>query len=163
MNLASSAIVAIVGLGAIVAIATRYEPTAIDANNGCPAISVDQGKEPFLDGERSVGDLMPVSEGLTELLRAGAIRPASNRDLAALECVLDADSPFSLLASEDSRAYPGMTFVVLRAATVPRDMYGADSRTFIIPPGVPQPVDSGSHNVYYRMLDGSCLGVACPR
>ena len=51
------------------------------------------------------------------------------------------------------------TYVVMRPITVPAGMFGGHSGAFIVMPGVPAPVDRGSHNRYYFLADATCRGI----
>ena len=52
-------------------------------------------------------------------------------------------------------------YVVTRPFVVPKGMYGAHSAVFLVEAGVPLPTDTGSHNTYYLLADGSCRGPIC--
>jgi hypothetical protein len=54
----------------------------------------------------------------------------------------------------------GDTYVVLKPWSIPEEMAGAYSRSFIVPPGVPVPTDLSRHNSIYLIEDGSCLGLS---
>lgn len=100
--------------------------------------------------------------GLQRLLDEGAIRKATRADVAELDRVLTRKSPTGRLAPVHASIATSEAYVVLRPITMPTGMYGAHSATFLIPRGVPMPKDSGSHNRYWMMATGECLGPACP-
>ena len=54
-----------------------------------------------------------------------------------------------------------LSYVVLKPLTLPTGMYGAHSRSFLIPKGIPKPEDLGSHNTYFFMETGKCTGTSC--
>ena len=92
---------------------------------------------------------------LARMVSSGAIRPARQRDLDAWIRVAD-------LTEEERHnlsLYSDMTYVVLRPVRLPGEMYGAHSREFIIPVGVPFPENGRpSHNGFYFMENGTCIG-----
>jgi hypothetical protein len=108
-------------------------------------------------------DVPPGSEGLTELINLNKLRLANAADVAALSRALTKTSPTGDLAPVRP-SLPGIqTYVVLAATTLPKGMYGANSATFLIPQGIPMPHDPGSHNTYYALADGGCVGPMCGR
>jgi hypothetical protein len=112
--------------------------------------------EPFEGGQ------LAGASGLAKLIAIGAIRRATASDLEAVNAALTRASPTGRLAPVRATPRVDSIYVVLQALTVPRGMYGAHSATFVIPQGVPDPVDHGSHNSYIRLADGSMTGVAIP-
>ncbi len=52
-------------------------------------------------------------------------------------------------------------YVVLKDVELPDELYGANARTFIIPPGVHDPGGPKGHNTFLRMEDFQCYGVGC--
>lgn len=93
------------------------------------------------------GGILPGDQGLRQLLERGDIRPARPSDWAA----------WQRKSGQKPDTFVGDSYVILRETKLPRGMYGAHSRAFIIPVGVPQPSDLGSHNRYYRLKDGACV------
>jgi hypothetical protein len=93
------------------------------------------------------GGLLPGEPGLRQLLDRGDIRAARPDDVAE----------WHRRSGEKHGPATGYSFVVLRKTELPRGMYGAQSRDFIIPNGVPLPSDPGSHNQYFLLKDGSCV------
>jgi hypothetical protein len=96
---------------------------------------------PLLDG-----GLLPAEQGIRQLIERGDIRPARSSDWTQWQRV-SGEKPDTFLDG----------YVVLRRTELPRGMYGAHSRAFLIPAGVPLPSDPGSHNRYYRLKDGTCV------
>ena len=92
---------------------------------------------------------------LARMVSSGAIRPARQRDV-------DAWIRVAHLTEEERRnlsLYSDMTYVVLMPVRLPGNMYGAHSREFIIPAGVPFPENGRpSHNGFYFMESGTCIG-----
>ncbi len=102
--------------------------------------------------------------GLVQLINAGKIRPANANDVSALSRALTAASPsgkFAPIKLDSSVTHE--LYVILAPTTLPRGMYGGNLANFIIPAGVPMPIDPGSHNTYFRLADGSCMGTMCDR
>jgi hypothetical protein len=111
-----------------------------------------------------IDSIAPKETGLVQLVNSGKIRPANANDIDQLSKALTAASPsgkFAPVELESSATYN--MFVVLQSTTLPKGMHGAHSASFIIPAGVPMPIDPGSHNTYYRLAEGSCMGVMCNR
>jgi hypothetical protein len=97
----------------------------------------------------------PRELGLQQLVNAGAIRAATEQDHVAW---LAAASAAGNHAAKGPSA--SLLFVVLKPIVAPADMYGGHSRDFIVPHGVPMPIDNGSHNTYYFIASGTCMGAA---
>ena len=101
----------------------------------------------------------PGAAGLDQLLASGAIRRATADDVARVNEEASRRSRSGHLAPfRHEQLGTSRTYVVTRAITVPAGMYGGNSASFIIMPGVPTPIDRGSHNTYYSAEDGSCRG-----
>jgi hypothetical protein len=110
----------------------------------------------------SVDSISPRDAGLVQLVNAGKIRPANANDIALLSKALTAASPSGSLAPIEVESSIGYRlYVVLAPTTLPKGMYGGNLANFIIPSGVPMPTDPGSHNTYFRLADGSCMGPMC--
>jgi hypothetical protein len=110
----------------------------------------------------SVDSIPPKESGLVQLVNSGNIRPANANDIYLLSRALTAASPNGNLASvELDSSITHRLFVVLKPTTLPKGMYGAHLANFIIPSGVPTPIDPGSHNTFYRLADGGCMGTMC--
>jgi hypothetical protein len=101
-------------------------------------------------------------DGLRQLIDDGDIRPATQADVNAWQTAASRRLQTGNLAPYRSKdLYLESTYVVLRDIQLPPNMYGAHSRSFIIPAGVPLPKDPGSHNSYYLLGSGTCIGTAC--
>ncbi|WP_447757716.1 hypothetical protein [Sphingopyxis fribergensis] len=106
-------------------------------------------------------DIYPGREISAALVERGDIRLATAADIAAWNAKATARLKSARLApyvDEDLRL--GGSYVALRPFTVPDGMTGANSRNFIIPAGMAMPRDKGSHNIYYRLDNGLCIGVS---
>ena len=126
-----------------------YSPNAFhaDGSSSKPLAPVRLNRSQLRSsGPVQQGGLLPGDQGLRQLMEQGAIRPAKSADWAQWQRV-SGEKPDTFLDA----------YVVLRSTEVPRGMYGAHSRAFIIPAGVPLPSDPGSHNRYYRLKDGTCV------
>lgn len=145
-----------------------YAPKSFSVDGG-PINNAKQIDDESLNNVRSTQDVSvdsvsPKAAGLVQLINSGKIRPANARDVAALSRSLTAASPSGKLSPvkiESSMTYN--LFVVLAPTTIPKGMYGGHLANFIIPPGVQMPTDPGSHNSYFRLADGSCMGPMCNR
>ena len=105
-------------------------------------------------------DVPPGEEGIRHLIETGAIRPAGPQDVEAYNRAAGRRSRSSHLAPYRTEGLDTVrTFVVLRRITAPAGMYGAHSASFIVPSGVAPPRARGSHNSYYLVESGTCLGV----
>lgn len=109
-----------------------------------------------------VTDHGPGLDKLAPLVTGGYIRLATADDIAAWNAKASARLKSSRLAPfEAEYLHLGRTYVVLKSFTVPERMAGAYARNFIIPKGVELPADDGSsHNSYYLMADGRCIGAS---
>jgi hypothetical protein len=137
-----------------------YSPSALHVDGGEPR-AVQTTKPLALRASAPIANdaVRPGEQGLHQLINEGAIRPATAADIAAWnEAATKARRSGRLAPYRSEYLRSGRTFVLLGQVRLPRDMYGAHSRSFIVPPGVPMPDDPGSHNSYYRISDGSCTG-----
>lgn len=96
-----------------------------------------------------VGGLPPGDQGLRQLVARGDLRPATATDLAQWKARSD---------PRMQKIYLEETWVVLRQTTLPRGMEGMNRRFFLIPKGVPLPLNGGVHNGFYHLENGSCSG-----
>lgn len=92
------------------------------------------------------GEIPAGTRGLDELARLGRIRPATAADLQAFR-----DGGGELAASEEN--FLENVYVVLEPITLPPGLFGAHSRTFIVPLGVPAPEGPKGHCTFL-MMDG---------
>ncbi len=103
----------------------------------------------------------PREAGIAQLIAEGKLRPATRADVDWWNAAATARLETGRLASYRSEYLSAnASYVVLKPMRIPRGMYGAHSSGFLIMPGVPDPVDPGSHNTYYRMADGTCRGTS---
>ena len=97
--------------------------------------------------------------GIDALVREGKLRVATKADVSRW---VDAASRKYRDLNPDLKVTTYLTvmdsYVVLKPVTLPTGMYGAHSRSFLIPEGVPIPNDPGSHNTYYFVETGKCRG-----
>jgi hypothetical protein len=125
-----------------------YSPDALHADgssfNTLSAVRLDRASI-RASGPLQQG-LLPGEQGIGQLIDRGDIRPARASDWHQWQRVSGEKADGFLDA-----------YVVLRRTALPRGMYGAHSKAFIIPAGVPLPADPGSHNQYYRLKDGTCV------
>ena len=110
-------------------------------------------------GTVSVDAVAPGEEGLQQLIRQGYLRPGTSADVQAWNTAATRSSPSGRLApyrSDYLRVEDSL--VVMQRTRLPKGMYGAHSRSFIVPRKALLPDDAGSHNRFYFLDDGSCLG-----
>lgn len=108
-----------------------------------------------VDTVRAILDPDPDGE-LRRLVDAGDLRPARAADV---EAWIKA-SKLSPDGGEVS-LYPEHAYVVLAPVTLPRNMHGAHSRSFIVPADMPIPTErERSHNDFYLLASGTCVGSA---
>jgi hypothetical protein len=105
-----------------------------------PDLTVDD--YPVLRSEIPAGD-----KGIDALQRMGKIRPATRQDAAAWAG--DKGQQSRLVSSVGM----GRVYVVLEEMTLPLGLYGAHSREFIIPLGVPKPKGPKAHCSFYYLKD----------
>jgi len=116
--------------------------------------------------DRSVAALprLPAGrEGLAELVAQGALRRATDADIAAW--VAKASEKYkSLNKNLEVRppSAPNGVYTVLRTTSFPSGLFGGNMAAFLIPVGVPVPSGNPGHSVLYFIEDGSsCLGPMC--
>lgn len=132
-----------------------YSPTTLDLNG--PPVQGKDGDEPF----SRQSDISPGAERLAPLVDRGDVRLADAEDIAAWNAVTTAALKTGKLAPyRHPRLYTGNTYVALRPFNIPDGMYGAHSRSFIIPKGMEPPANRASHNTYFFMGTGKCSGTA---
>jgi hypothetical protein len=138
----------------------RYDPGGLDVEGGSTAAAPNSNwagasnRKPLPRVPDPVG---PHEAEIQQLVREGAIRPARKEDVEAWNASATRRSPTGHLAPVRAKSISlGRGLVVLRAISLPAGMHGYDSRDFIIPPGVPMPIDAGSFNAYYFIADGTC-------
>ena len=95
---------------------------------------------------------------LLRMVADGEIRPARQSDI-------DQWLAAARLSEHERRnlsLYTDFSFVVLKPITLPSNMYGANSRAFLIPAAVQVPQGKMAHNTYFFLENGTCLGALCP-
>lgn len=140
--------------------AGAYRPAALQADNGLlRAYAPSQGER--LAGLMSqFGGLVAPERAIEMLIARGDLRPARQADVTAWNQAATNRLSTGRLAPFRSEVLTANALVVLRPIMIPRGMYGAHSREFIVPPNVPMPSDPGSHNSYFLVGDGSCRGAS---
>jgi len=98
-------------------------------------------------------------EGLDTLVAAQKLRPATEQDIEAW--VEKASEPY-LKFNGQLRVEPPMrlsrTYVVLDTLTLPPGLYGAHSRSFLLPEDIPFPSGPTGHNSFYS-ADGNAINL----
>ena len=127
-----------------------YSPEALQAD-GSPFAPIEPAKLDLQSIQASAplqkSGLPPGDKGLWVLLDRGDIRPARRSDW----------EQWQRQSGEKPDTFMTDSYVVLREIELPRGMYGAHSRAFLIPHGISMPTDHGSHNRFYRLKDGTCV------
>ena len=141
-----------------------YRPQALNVDGGPtrPTAAPSIRKTSLVGALMQMTGLPSGETGLRALIDQGYIRPATQADVNAWNAAAASQySTSRLVPYRSERLGVRDSFVVLRKTSLPRGMYGAHSRDFIIPSGVPLPQDPGSHNTYYLMASGTCTGSSC--
>jgi hypothetical protein len=115
-------------------------PSGSDGITYSPDLTVDD--YPVLRSEIPAGD-----KGIAALQRMGKIRLATQQDVAAWAG--DKGQQSRLVSSVGA----GRVYVVLEEVTLPLGLYGAHSRDFIIPAGVPKPKGPKAHCSFSYLKD----------
>ncbi len=102
-------------------------------------------------------EIAPGERGISQLIAQKKLRPATEADVSRWNELAGKKGSTAVRAWHSQNH----TFVVLAPMRIPRGMFGANSAVFLIEAGVPDPVDPGSHNSYFRLGDGSCYGSPC--
>lgn len=98
-------------------------------------------------------------EALNALVKEKKIRLAEKADIQAwVDKASEKYKRFNPDLRVSTYMQVGRTYVVLKEVTLPNDMFGANSRSFIIPKDVPFPKGPKSHNTFYQMEDGTTSG-----
>lgn len=123
-----------------------------------------EGEKPTYSDDREVisyakpGEPPTGDKGLEQLVNDGLIRPATRADMDAW--VAKASEKYARF-NPDLRVghymRMGDTYVVLKDVKLPDGLYGAHSRSFIIPVDVPFPGGPKGHNSFY-LMDGTAKG-----
>jgi hypothetical protein len=98
--------------------------------------------------------------GIEQLTREGRLREATDEDIMLWKKAVSKHFPEHNPEKMPYTFINWQSYVVLKPVTMPMGMYGAHSRSFLIPKGVPVPRDPGSHNTYYFMETGKCRGAS---
>jgi hypothetical protein len=103
---------------------------------------------------------------LAEAAQAGYLRPAADADadawLAAEHPSSDDDDlPPNANGSPKRRLFVMNGYVVLKAYTLPKGLYGTHAATFFVPKGIPRPSGDPGHSTIYDFNTGECIGVIC--
>jgi hypothetical protein len=127
-----------------------YSPNALHVEGGSLAgATIPEIKSTDVEASAPLQKtgLLAGDHGLAQLVDGGALRHATAADLQRW--------PVAKRANYDLKE----TYVVLRSTTLPRDMYGMNSRLFLIPRKVARPRDPGSHNQFIHEGGGCTRGV----
>lgn len=145
---------------AVTRVRTGYRVVAFDASaSGQQLAEVDPHGHPATE------DRSPGFANIAPLIAQGAIRAATPSDISGYNRrASEVLRSGRFVAYAEERLGYDLPYVVLKPFVVPAGMMGANSRVFIVPAGVPAPVDKGSHNSYFFMEDGHCIasGSECP-
>ena len=98
------------------------------------------------------------ADGLAQLVEAGKLRPATQKDIDAW--VETASAEFKHLNPDlkvETRMRPERTYVVLGPFDMPAGLFGSHLRSFIVPEGAPLPGGNPGHCDFYYM-DGTQEG-----
>lgn len=123
-----------------------------------------KGENPIYSDDRKVvsfakpGELPAGDKGLEQLVKDGLLRPATREDIESW--VTKASERYARF-NPDLRVGHHMgtrsTYVVVKEVTLPDGLYGAHSKAFIIPEGIPFPGGPKCHNSFY-LMDGTAKG-----
>jgi hypothetical protein len=96
-------------------------------------------------------------EMLQELVQEGKLRPATHSEVRAWFALARINGNDEL---DDPDLYDFMTtYVLTKPVTLPRGMYGAHSKQFIVPAGGQIPFGAiDSHNAFMFAENGACVG-----
>jgi hypothetical protein len=123
-----------------------------------------EGEKPLYSDDRKVTSVAKPGEppagdkGLEQLVKDGLLRPATDADIEAW--VAKASEKYARFNPElrvGHHMRVGDTYVVLKELKLPDGLYGAHSRSFIVPDGTPFPGGPKCHNSFY-LMDGTAKG-----
>ncbi len=103
--------------------------------------------------------LLSGKAGIEQLVREGALRRATTADIQAW--VTKASAPYQSLqpgSTVEHYMMVGSTYVALKTFTLPKDLFGGNSVSIIIPEGIAEPKIGQTHSTVYFMEDGTCNG-----
>lgn len=103
-------------------------------------------------------------QGIARLVREKAIRPATEEDVEAWirgAAGRKGRSVEEVRRQINWRVHRDSTFVVLRDFDLPNGLFGANSRTFIIPVGASRPGGPQGHCTFLTLDGFQCYGVGC--
>jgi len=117
--------------------------------------------------QRAPGELPMGRRGIDVLVKQGAIRPATRKDVMEMEgLTAKAQALVRSVEGAESVYVPDNLMVILKPIKLPDGLYGAHSMTFIVARGAPFPSGPEGHNTFYVMDAGPkdrCRGVGCNR
>jgi hypothetical protein len=97
-------------------------------------------------------------KGIDLLVKQGKLRPATREDIERwIDKASEKYSRFGRDLRARHRMRVGDTYVVLGPVDLPEGLFGAHSRSFIVPDGTSAPGGSAGHNSFYYMSTGQCL------
>ncbi|TKS54864.1 hypothetical protein E4582_08895 [Luteimonas yindakuii] len=99
--------------------------------------------------------------GLVALLRSGALRPASGRDLSHWKTRHAANNPRGVGKRFDEWARGMPAYVVVGDVQIPEGLAGADAVIFILGEKAPFPAGNPGHSAILDPVSGSCMGMIC--
>jgi hypothetical protein len=106
--------------------------------------------------------------GIDSAVAKGVLRPATSEDAAAWAAAVAANTPAPDVPPVAGRGTPQpakpsiyKAYVVLGTFTYPSGLYGANSVTFFIARGVPQPTGNPGHSAVYDFNSLRCRGATC--
>ena len=111
-------------------------------------------------------DVLPGGQrGIDRLVKEQALRVATDAEVAAW--IAGASQRTGQPADDYRRRVPGVrndrVYVLARDVALPAALYGANSHTFIVPPGVPVPAPEARGHNTFLLVDGfKCTGTGCP-
>ena len=123
--------------------------------------SLRYGTELTMEDYSVTGRFPPGEKGLDLLVKQNKIRPANQEDIFRwVEKARAKYQKYNPGLKVEHHMYPERTYVVLADFELPTGLYGANSRSFIIPEGRNMPTGPRGHNTFYFVEDGRCVGAA---
>jgi len=100
-------------------------------------------------------------DGLVDALNAGVLRVGSEADLEAWKRLYEGKVGHAVPERFDSFTRHTPVYVITRAFTIPDNLTGAASATFVLERGAPYPHGENQHSAILDMKSGGCTGNFC--
>ena len=134
---------------------------AMRSAQGLPPAVMPGSPPPVRPMASATSSFPPGEAGLTEAVRAGALRPGNSGDLDAWKSAYTAKTGRSVGRDFDDRIRMMQVYVITGDLTIPSGLAGAHAVVFVLKRGAPFPRGNAGHSMILDVQSGSCSGATC--